>query len=165
MARKIDTYIDALFQVLPASNYEEIRRKMQKQLGTRFKPGLIGAIIAHLRKNVSEYGWTIPHVGGHPKDGEKRYFTVLVEKDGTAYFDKDHSKFLSKGSRTVVGTISTMAANMAVMLDVAIQYERSKARKDHLEDMAEQITFVAKRTKRIAASMDVEIERLTEVAA
>lgn len=158
--RKIDKYVEALFQVLPASSYEDIRLKMQKELGKRFAPGQIGAVIAYLRKHVDEYGFTVPHVGSHSVDGEQRYFAVLVEKDGSFYFDPAHRKYLSDGQSCTIKTIATQAANMVVMLDVSMQCERSRARREHMEDLHENLSYVAKRTKRIAAAIDAEIDKL-----
>ena len=82
----MDKYVEALFQVLPCSSYQEIADKMSAHLGSEksLTTADVGVVLSHLRGHSDEYQWTVPHVrrGKPDESDEGRYFAALVDANG-----------------------------------------------------------------------------------
>lgn len=157
MTPKMQEYGETLFQCLPANSLDEIRKRMNKELKVRWETiGMTSAIISYVRKHYQEFGFTVPHVKrGKADPGEQgRFFAVLVEKDGTFYFDEEHHDHLQNGTRSSIASIAQQSLNLKTIVATCKQYERSKGHRDYLDELEENFEFVAKRTARILKFMD-----------
>ena len=156
---KMDKAVEALFQCLPASSYDEIRRKMQRETGWRINVGFVRQVLSHVRHNVPTYGFTIPYVmsgGGKGRtkaekqqDTEDRYFAILVQRDGTFHMDPQHRRFFSDGIGNKIMGVGTVVMSASLMIEVSLQYERSAIQRDFWEDQLETLNYVGKRIARM----------------
>jgi hypothetical protein len=157
MTPKMQEYGEALFQCLPADTADDIRKRMNKELGVRWTTnGMVSQIISYVRKHYQEIGFTVPHVkrGKPDPDEQGRFFAVLVEKDGSFYFDDEHRGHLHNGTRSSIANLARQTTNLRAIVATCKQYERSKARRDYLDELEENFEFVAKRSARILKFMD-----------
>lgn len=155
---KTDIACEALFQCLPASTREEIRRNLQKELGYRINVGYVDKIMGHVRKNVPTYQYTVAYVssgaaGAHDKG---RYFAMMVQKDGTFYMDPEHRRYFSGGMQTKLSMAGTILSCSAVMIDVMTQYERSAVQREFWEDHLETLNYAVRRVSRIVKALKLK---------
>jgi len=148
----MDGYVEALFQALPASTYAEIRQGMQKELGARVSMSVVNNTLHHVRKHSAACGFTISYVKrGVATDGdEDRYFALPLEKSGSGFrLDDTHRHHCNSGNLSTFGDISTKSKNLAEMIAVRSQYERSPQVREDLDDLRENLEFLARRATRM----------------
>src|SRR5262245_36370393 len=154
---QIDQRIDALFGALPATQYSEIAETMTSVLKETITESMVAQLLVHLRVNMDYYGWTVPHVkrgpAGEGGDDKGRLFAVLVDKDGTFYFDEAHRAHFDAGALSTMMTVARQAKNLSNSLGVAKQYERSRARRDAMQDLNDDVDYLAKRANRMVREM------------
>src|SRR6476619_6576413 len=132
---KKDKIIEVMFDALPATTMEEIVEKIRRKM-PEIEDWDVPRALSHLRKNTEKYGWTIPHVGGNATK-ENRYFALLVERDGSYYFDKSPESMahLHDGSRSIVSRIATESGNQASMLLIAAKHTRKRNRRFEINNL------------------------------
>lgn len=160
---KMDRVIEAMFDVLPANTSEEIAIKVSKKLGERCSRSFIDIAISDLRKRTEEWGWTIPHVKrGPPKpDEENRFFVMLNDKDGTpSYLDDESRLHIKTGTTSTVATVAQQSTNLAHTLNVAQQYERTKAHRERLEELHADMAYVARKARKMVKEMKAEAKAI-----
>lgn len=150
---KKDKIISLMFNVLPATTMDEILARIQRKMPDACKPDVWTAL-GHLRKNSEKYGWTVPHVGGDSAKKD-RYFALLVEKDGSYYFDKNPESVgnMQDGQKSIVNRIATESGNQAVMCRVAATHTRKRNRRFEWNALAMDIDYVARKAKALARNI------------
>lgn len=154
IARKIDTYIDALYKALQpdgAESYESLRKQMARILGVRFSLSQVNCTLAYLRRHAEEYGWTVPYVKrGTAIDGEEhRFFILDIERDPDFRMDAEYRGNFDNGCHTSVGVIERTCKNLEIMLETAKQYEPLRVHRDYLDDFKEVIAHFGTRAARL----------------
>ena len=150
-------YGERFFQCLPADTADDVRKRMNKELGVRWTAhcGMVYLIISEfVRRHSREIGFTVPHVRrGKPDLMTGWFFAVLVEEDGSFYFDDEHRGHLSTRS-SIIANLARQTTNLRAIVATCKQYERS-ARRDYLDELEENFRFrCAKRSARILKFMD-----------
>ena len=157
MGPNMERYLEALFQVLPASSGEEIRQKMSKYLGQVLTLALVQKVLKYLRRNALEQGWIVPYVDG---PSSSRYFVVLVEKDGTFYFDEETRTSFDSGALSKLRMAQRIVTTLSLQFEISGQYERSPVRKTYLRDHAENMRVESRRLARDCGEIEAEQRRL-----
>ena len=155
---KMDIAVEALFQCLPASNYEEIRRRMARELGHRINTGFVRNTLSYLRGHVEKYGYTVCYVKNGtsgPALDKDRYFAMLVEKDRSFHVDPQHRRHFTDGTLSKLLGVATVTGNLAMMIEVYLQYEPSKSQRDFWEDQLETLRYLNKRAARISKAVKI----------
>lgn len=150
---KKDKIIELMFNVLPATTTDEITAGIRRKMPEVNKRS-VEVALAHLRRNSEKYGWTVPHVGGDSTQTD-RYFALLVERDGSYYFDESPKSLgnLHDGSKAIVNRIATESGNQAVMLRIAATETRKRNKKADLLDLALDVEYVARKAKALARNI------------
>lgn len=158
--RKIDDQAEALFMALPATTLEEIRAGMQRELGYAVTTCIAAQALTHVRRHAEELTWTVPHVKrGAPGESEgNRYRAVLVNPDGSFWFDPESRKHLDQGTSATVKSVSRQMLNLSNALLMAIGHERSRNRKELLEELQEDVIATGRKARRM-------LRRISEAAA
>jgi len=154
IARKIDTYVDALYKALQpdgVDSYEEIRKRMARILGQRFSWAQTNGTLAYVRRHAEVYGWTVPYVKrGLALDGEEhRFFTMDIEHDRRFEFDLEYRGNFDNGCYSNVAGIERTCSNLAIMLETAKQYEPLRVHKEYLDDFKEEVEHFTRRASRL----------------
>lgn len=150
---KKDKIIELMFNVLPATTMEEIATRIRHKIPNVNRRD-VQIALGHLRRNTEKYGWTVPHVGGDAKQ-KNRYFVLLVEKDGSYYFDKNPESVgnMQDGSKSIVNRIATESSNQAVMCRIAAIHTRKRNRRFEWNALAMDIDYVARKAKALAQNI------------
>jgi hypothetical protein len=148
--------ITALRYALPANTAAEIAARMSPRLREPITDIDVYQLKAYLNRKYETYGWLIaPVKRGKPRrDGVSnrangRWYALDKQPDGSFYFDDVHRQHFDGGTHSTVATIATQSRNMASQLATAILHERSSRRREMLEDLEENLDYVARRTARI----------------
>ncbi len=157
MTENMHEQAEALFQCLPADDYDQVRVRLNRELGRRdLTNGDVGNVLAYVRKHYEECGYTVPHAKrGPPLPGEHgRFFAILVERDGTFSYDDEHRQHFNNGTRSSVASISQQMRNLKAIVATLIKYERSPIKREYLGELEEHFDYTAKRTARVLRFMD-----------
>jgi hypothetical protein len=159
---KVDQLIEAIFDALPATSYEEITRKVVKATKLKTNIGQINNAICHLRANCAEYGWTIPHVKrGNAIDSDKgRYIALLVDRQGHYELDQnpDATRHISNGITGTIKQTMSLMQNVGTASRIAATHTRSVNQRARLNDLASDFEYIAR--KAAAVARDIEIAKL-----
>jgi hypothetical protein len=149
-----DKIIEHMFNVLPATTVGEITERLQRKIPA-VKHRRVEDAIRHLRKNVEKYGYTIPHVGGNYNRTD-RYFALLVERDGSYYFDDNPGSLdnLDDGSKAIISRIATESSNQATVARVAAGHTKKRNKRNALLDLAADVEYVARKAKALIRDWD-----------
>lgn len=155
---KIDQTIEAIFDALPATSYEEIAKKVGKTMRERISLGIINNAIAHLRSNCAEYGWTIPHVkrGTAIETDEGRYVALLVDRNGHYELDQnpDAIRHISNGIAGSIMQTATMMQNLTSATKIAATHTRSINTKAKFNDLAEDFSYIARKAAAVVRELE-----------
>ena len=150
----VDEIIDAIYKVLPASSYEEIRLEVQKQLGVRLELADINYAIGYLRKNSDEYRWTIPHVG---KQVPGRYFAVSLDKKVKLAMTDGSRLALQTGLYASVSRLASQSRNECAAIEQSLINEAITANKRELSGLLDDLTYIAKKAASLKEAIKEEM--------
>lgn len=155
---KTDRILDAIFSVLPAASVAEILRGVRRQIRDVSDRDIRYAI-SRLRRHSKHYGWTIPHVGGS-SDTAGRYFALLIERDGEYYFDKnpENTGHLRNGTKSITKRAARQMDNLCAALLAAAQQTRRRNEKAALEDLAHDVSYVARKARSVSRGLEDDRE-------
>jgi len=148
----MDAWADSLYDALPASTYEEIAAKMSEALGRRVNVTIVAMTLHYVRGNAEDLGWTVPYTKHGPavEGDEERFFALDLERDPNFVMDEEHQRHVNNGSHNTIQTIATHAENLVVMLAACVLHERLRVRKDFLNDLQDDLGYVARKSRRMA---------------
>jgi hypothetical protein len=154
-----DQIIEAIFDALPATSYEDITRTVNKETKLKTNIGQINNCIAHLRANCAAYGWTIPHVkrGGAVEQDDGRYIALLVDRDGHYELDQnpDAARHISNGITGTLRQTMTMMQNMTAATRIAATHTRSSNSRARYNDLADDFAYIAKKAAAVVREIEV----------
>lgn len=156
-----DQMIEAIFDTLPATSYDEITTKLNRA-GWRTNVGVVNNRIAHLRSHSGGYRWTIPHVkrGCAAEDGsdEGRYIAVLVDRDGHYELDEnpDASRHIYNGIGGTIQQTATMMSNAQAATRIAATHTRSVNARNKLNDLASDFEYIARKAAAVVRELNAD---------
>lgn len=148
----LDEVIEHIFQVLPAASINEIGARLKKR-GLLLTESTVRGALARLRKQATDYQWTIPHVNGTTASDQK-YFAILIDKDKTFHTDPAYKANLAGGTVSIVKRLSTESKNQSLMLEAAASatYLSTNVRAE-LKEMAEECRSIHNKARRVLRYM------------
>jgi hypothetical protein len=154
MSTQLDDIIEAIYKVLPASSYEEIRLGVQKQLGVRLELADINHAIGYLRKNSDEYRWTIPHVG---KQVPGRYFAVSLDKKAKLAMTDESRLALRTGMLASISRLASQSRNEQAALEQSLINEGVTSHKRAVSALLDDLVYIAKKAATLKEAIREEI--------
>jgi hypothetical protein len=154
---KVDELIEVIFDLLPATSYEEIATGATRKLRRPISVGLVNNAIARLRSNSAHYAWTIPHVkrGNAKESDEGRYIALLVDRDGHYELDQnpDASRHIYNGIGGTIQQTATMMGNATAAIEIAATHTRSVNARNKLKDLAADFDYLSRKAAALVREM------------
>jgi hypothetical protein len=144
--------IDHIWYCLPCDSTEELTSKLNERADLDLTIKDVTNLVRLIRKNSEELGWIIPHVRrGHVVDGDGRFIRVLTDGSGAMIFDRDGDRQkLEDGTYGTVSHVMAMGRNNAKALRAAAGLTQNRIYREFLEDLAEDVEYLAKKAAKAA---------------
>jgi hypothetical protein len=156
-----DQLIEAIFDALPATSYDEIVSKVNKSTKLRTNAGRVNNAIAHLRAHSADYGWTIPHVKrGTALVGEEgRYLALLVDRQGHYELDSnpDAARHINGGINGSIQQAATMMQNLTAGTRIAATHTRSTNSRAKFNDLADDFEYIARKAAAVVREIQAKV--------
>jgi hypothetical protein len=150
-----DRIIEAIFDALPANNYQEIADKVSRIMRRPVGESAVSNALTHLRSNSAEYGWTVPHVQRGTGEGE-RFIMLLVDRDGHYELDSNPAALdhIKDGGIGTLRQIATMMQNQTAAFQIAVTHTRKINTRAHLSDLADDFLYIARKAAAAVREME-----------
>ena len=146
--------LDDIFAVLPAVSVEEIATK------TGIDPTAVEASLAHLRRHSLAHGWTVPHARRGRTTKDRRFYAMLVGKDGQGYLDADTRLQVKIGLYGTVIEAASKCENEAQALRVTSHYIKQRRERRRVEDYAEDLLYMARKGRVLYEELGEDMEEM-----